>query len=88
MGAVASGVDDTLGDPFVIEVEDLLTEMEVVDEKRSARTDAQGILVIDDRRALRGRKDLMAVLSVLMEFAARAAMEFLVMNGDAVFRRR
>ena len=36
VGAEASGVDDPFGDPFVVEVEDLLAEVEVLEQRRSA----------------------------------------------------
>jgi hypothetical protein len=65
-------------------MEDLLTEMEVVDKRRAAGADAKRILVVGDGAALRGRQDRLSGFSVLMKLAAFASMEFLVMNGRDV----
>jgi hypothetical protein len=51
-------MDDALGNTFVIEVKDLLTEMKVVDECRAASTDAQGVLVVRDRTSLGGGQNV------------------------------
>ena len=37
VGAEAAGVDDPLGDALVVEVEDLLAEVEVLQQRRAAR---------------------------------------------------
>ena len=52
--AVAAGVDDTLGDALVVEVEDLLPEVEVLEQRRTALAGSQRVLVIGDRHALLG----------------------------------
>ena len=52
--AVAAGVYHPLGDPLVIEVEDLLAEVEVLDQARAALPRPQGVLVVAHRHALRG----------------------------------
>ena len=52
--AVATGVHDTLGDPLVIEVEDLLAEVEVLEQRRPPLADPQRVLVVRDRHALLG----------------------------------
>ena len=52
--AVAAGMNDALGDSLVVEMEDLLAEMEVFEQRRPARPDLERILVVGDRPALRG----------------------------------
>ena len=54
MGAEAPGVHDPLGDALVVEVEDLLAEVEVVEQRRAALAGAQRVLVVGDRDALLG----------------------------------
>ena len=49
-----AGVDDPLGDALVVEVEDLLAEVEVLQQRRPARPDPQRVLVVGDRHALLG----------------------------------
>ena len=56
VGAVAAGVHDALGDALVVEVEDLLAEVEVLEQRRPALADPQRVLVVGDRHALRGRQ--------------------------------
>ncbi len=56
MRAVATGMDDPLGNPLVIEVEDLLPKVEVLQQGRPALADAQGVLIVCDRSALLGRE--------------------------------
>ena len=64
--AVAAGVDDALGDALVVEVEDLLAEVEVLEQRRAALADAQRVLVVGDRHALLGgqRSDVRATWCV------------------------
>ena len=57
VGAVAAGVDDPLGDALVVEVEDLLAEVEVFQERRAARADPERVLVVGDGDALLGGQD-------------------------------
>ena len=52
VGAVAARVDDPLGDALVVEVEDLLAEVEVFQQRRAAGADPQRVLVVGDRDAL------------------------------------
>ena len=54
VGAVAAGVHDALGDALVVEVEDLLAEVEVLEQRRAALADPQRVLVVGDRNALLG----------------------------------
>ena len=58
--SVAAGVHDPLGDALVVEVEDLLAEVEVLQQRRPALADPQGVLVVGDRDALRGRQHRLA----------------------------
>jgi hypothetical protein len=71
----------------MVEVEDLLTKMEVVDEEGAAGADAQLILVIGDGAALGGRQSILAVLGELMEFTSGAAMKLLIVDGCCVTGR-
>ena len=52
MGAEAAGVDDSLGDPLVVEVKDLLPEVEVFEGGRTAGAYAERVLVVGDRDTL------------------------------------
>ena len=52
MGAEAAGVHDALGDALVVEVEDLLAEVEVLEERRAAVARSQRVLVVGDRHTL------------------------------------
>src|SRR3546814_19504378 len=70
VGTIATGVNDTLGDALMIEMEDLFAEMKILHQRRSARALAQGVLVISDGRALLGGQRLGAIGSNLMRFAA------------------
>ena len=54
VGPVAAGVDDPLGDALVVEVEDLLPEVEVFQQRRAAGTGLERVLVVGDRDALLG----------------------------------
>ncbi len=54
--AEAAGVHDALGDAFVVEVEDLLAEVKVLEQRRAAVADAQRVLVVGDRHALLRRQ--------------------------------
>ena len=56
--AEAPGVDHPLGDPLVVEVEDLLAEVEVLEQRRAALAHAQRVLVVGDRHPLLGRQRL------------------------------
>ena len=54
MRAVAARVNHPLRNPFVVEMENLLAEMEVFKNSRPARSDLQRVLVVGYRSALRG----------------------------------
>ena len=45
-------MNDALGNALVIEVEDLLPEVEVLDQRRATRALPQGVLIVRDRDAL------------------------------------
>ncbi len=72
MGAVAAGVHHPLGDALVVEMEDLLAEMEVLEQRRTAFADPQGVLVVGDGHALLGRQHLVVAARDLMGLAALA----------------
>ena len=57
VGAEAAGVDDPLGDPLVVEVEDLLPEVEVLEQRRAALAGPQRVLVVGDGHPLLRRQD-------------------------------
>ena len=42
----ATGVDDTLGDAHVVEVEDFFAKAEIFQKCGAARTDTQAVLVV------------------------------------------
>ena len=71
VGAEAAGVHDALGDALVVEVEDLLAEVEVLQQRRAALADLQRVLVVGDRHALRGGQLGLAGATSLMRLAAR-----------------
>ena len=64
MRAVAAGMHDPLGNALVVEVEDLLAEMKVLDQRRSALADLQGVLVVGDRPALCGGQDRFVFVAI------------------------
>ena len=84
MGAIAARMHDPLGNALVVEMEDLLAEMEVFDEGRAAGADSQRVLVVGDRAALRGGQHRRTVFGNLMQFAAFAALQFLIVNRRVV----
>lgn len=90
MHPVAAGVHDTLGNALVIEVEDLLAEVEIFDQRRAAFAGAQAVLVVGDGAALGGRQDGRVAFGDLVKFSTVAACRFLVMNGGRfrIVRRR
>ena len=57
VGAVAAGVHDSLRNPLVVEVEDLLAEVEVLQQRRTSDSESQRVLVVADGSALLGRED-------------------------------
>ena len=55
-GAGALGVDDALGDALAVEVSHFFDEPVVLHEDRPARAGGEGVLVVGDGRAGRGRE--------------------------------
>ena len=51
----------SLRDPFVVEVSDLLSEMKVLEQRRTTRTGLQGVVCIGQPQALRGGEMLAAL---------------------------
>ncbi len=50
VGAGALGMDDALGDALAVEMRELLDEMEILQQDRSARPGGQAVLIVGDRR--------------------------------------
>jgi hypothetical protein len=63
-----------LGNTLVVEVEDFLTEMEIIHDKRPARADPQRILVVGNRPALGGRQHRRVCFGRLVQLSARTAL--------------
>ena len=72
VGTVAARMHDALRDALVIEVEDLLAEMEVFEQSRAARADAQRVLVVSYRDTLLGREGGLFVRRGLVQLSALA----------------
>ena len=70
MRAIAAGVDDALGNPLMVEMKDFFAEVEILQQRRAARTLFQAVLVVSDRHALRCRQNCAAILRGLVRFAA------------------
>ena len=66
---VAARMHHPLGDALMVEVEDLLAEVEVFQERRAARPDLQRVLVVRHRAALGRRQDGRVTRRNLMQFA-------------------
>ena len=69
--AVAAGVDHALGDALVVEVEDLLPEVGVLEERRARLADAQRVLIVADGNALLRGQRRAAVAGQLVGLARR-----------------
>ena len=81
MRAIATRVDDPLRDSLVIEMEDLLAEVKILQQGRPARTDLQGILVVGNRSPLRRGQHRHVAARDLMQFAAFAAIQLLIVDS-------
>jgi hypothetical protein len=88
MCAVAAGVDDALRDPLMVEMENLLPEMKILDQGRTARTDLERILVIRDRTALGGGQHRDIATCGLDEVRPLAPAQLLIVNRRRSGRRR
>jgi hypothetical protein len=64
-----------LGDPLVIEMEDLLAEVKVLQERRTAVTDLERVLVVGDWDALLRRQPHAALAHRLMGFPTGTDLE-------------
>lgn len=76
MRTITAGVNHALGDSFVIEMENLLAKMEIIHDKRPARTNPKGILVVRHRPTLGGRQHGLVPGGSLVQFAARPQTSF------------
>lgn len=56
--------------------------MEVVHQQRTAGADPKRVLVVGDWSALRHGQHVGTILCDLVEFAARASVKLLIMDGD------
>ncbi|MNJ25540.1 hypothetical protein D3C77_199870 [compost metagenome] len=65
----SAGVDDALGDAFVVEMLDLLAQDEVFQQRRAARAAAQGVLVVAERRPVVGGQPCFGRRGLLLQFA-------------------
>jgi hypothetical protein len=68
-------VDYALGNAFVIEVKNLLTEVEILQCGRAARSHFEGVLIIGDRRALSRRQDWYLRASGLVDLSSFSAQD-------------
>jgi hypothetical protein len=60
--AGAARVDDALGNALVVEMEDLLAEDEILEQRRTAGAEPQAVLVVGDRRPVVRRQDAAGTL--------------------------
>jgi hypothetical protein len=67
-------VDDALGDALMIEMEDLLAQNEILQQRRAARARLEAVLVVADRYAMIGRKDRSGIVGALVRLAAVAGV--------------
>src|SRR6202012_4017852 len=61
MGGRAPGMDDTFGDPFVVEVHDFLAQMEIVEQRRTPLADPETVVGVVNRDTC-GRRESFAAL--------------------------
>src|SRR5262245_26910423 len=69
-----------LGDPLVVEMEDLFPEVEVFQQGRAAHAGLQRILVVGNRTALGGGHDRDGAAGGMVQLTARPAAQPLVMD--------
>ena len=87
MRAIAAGMHHALGNALVVEVEDLLAEMEILKCRRATRADLQRILIVRNRPALRGGENGGVAFGDLMQLAAFAARQLLIVDGGRLGSR-
>ncbi len=78
VGAVAAGVHHPLGDPLVVEVEDLLPEVEVLQQGGAAVARPQRVLVVADADALGGGQPRGPAARLLVRLTAPGPRNLLV----------
>ena len=81
-------MNNSLGNALVIEVKDLLTKVEVLEQGRTARADSQRVLIVRDRHALVRRQHGRAFLGGLVKLSTAAAGHGLVSDLHAIQRCR
>ena len=84
MRAIPAGMDHALRNALVIEVEDLLAEVRVLDQRWAARALLEGVLVVGDRNALLRGEDVVSVLGDLMGLSTHAPVDGLVAIVDRI----
>ena len=78
MDAEAACMHHPLRDALMVEVEDLLTEVEILQQRGSARPDLQRVLVVGNRNALLRRQGLDTIARDLMGLAPLPPQDLLV----------
>ena len=86
--ARSAGVNDPLGDPLVIEVEDLFAKDEILQQRRPARAGLQAVLIVTDRHAMVGRQACRITGRPLMRLAAVAGRSLELAHVDFLGRQR
>ncbi len=74
MSGSASSVDDPFGDPFMVEVHDLLTQMEVVDQRRPSLAHPETVIRVINRE-IRSSREGFAGLRPGRGYASLAARQ-------------
>src|SRR4029450_5456268 len=71
---------DAFGNTLMVEMEDFLAEVKILDQRRPALTNPQGVLIVSDRPALRRRKRLCTARCNLMQLAATSSQHLLIVD--------
>jgi hypothetical protein len=79
--AEAAGVHHPLGDPLVVEVEDLLPQVEVLQQRRAAVPGPQRVLVVADHHALLGGQPGPPVAGGLVRLGRAARLSLIAGHG-------
>ena len=87
MRAIAPGVHDALRNPLMVEMEDLLAEVKVFQDRRPSSADFQRVLIVGYRSALSCRQNWNVDFRNLMEFPAFAPLELLIVDRRGLNRR-
>lgn len=75
---VAASMHDPLGYPLVIEMEDLVTEVEILDQRWPTLADLQSVLIVRDRRSERSGEDRGLAFRRLVKLTAVSTLDILV----------